>query len=291
MRAPLACPERFIPQVAVTTFAFAGDTAFLSVLNSNIYTAPKAGGTATLMVTLPFLPGQMVPSGALLYDVTVATPGNSGIYAIPQSGGAPAALVSGIDGTPFAIDGRFAYYSQRLQNRIYRVALDAVDGAPPSEFVTQAPLSSVFAVDAGFLYWTEFAGQYAFRRMLLPDGTPEIVFVESDLGVRPLFFGDDVYWFRPLAGQVMRVPKTGGPAELFYEGQGSTITRGGRIVIAAGFAYVYDATRTLYRVSLATRMRETLVEDVKVEDLQVDDDAVYFAEMQTGVYRLRHRSP
>ena len=79
LRATGACPKRFIPQVAVMNFAFAGNTAFLGVLNSNIYTAPKAGGTATLMVTLPFLPGQIVPSGALLYYVTVATTGNSGI--------------------------------------------------------------------------------------------------------------------------------------------------------------------------------------------------------------------
>src|SRR5688572_29334677 len=97
MRAPLACPERFIPQVAVLNFTFAGNTTFLSVLNTNIYTAPRAGGTATLMVTLPFLPGQIVPSGALLYYVTIATPDNSGIYAMPQSGGAPRPLVSGID--------------------------------------------------------------------------------------------------------------------------------------------------------------------------------------------------
>jgi hypothetical protein len=292
MRATAACPELIIPQIAVKHLAFDASTFFLSVLNDRINTAPKSGGAAKNLTTVSFAPNQLLPLGDLLYYATpsVSRQNNAGIHAMPKSGGAASTLVSGIDSTVFAIEGRYLYYAERLANRIDRVALDSGDGAARTELLAEAPLPVVRTADAGFLYFTELSGNaHGFRRMPVTGGQPETVFVEADVGlVAPVLFGDDVYWFASLAGKLQRVPKAGGPAELIYQGQGSDIVRFARLVIAAGFAYIFDSNHTLYRVSLKTRARETLVEDIDLGDMAADDGALYFVMPQQGIYRLRH---
>jgi hypothetical protein len=286
------CPQLIVRQVAVHRFALDAGTIFLSVLNDRICHAPKSGGPSETLATVEHAPSQLLLSGERLYYTTPSASGqsNAGIYAMPKSGGAPTTLASGLDGAVIAVDGTSLYYSERIQNRIYRVALDVTDGASRSEVLLDAPFPVVQTVDAGFLYWTDFGGgSYAFQRISLPSGTPQIVFIEQDRGlVAPVLVGDDVYWFGSLGGKLQRASKSGGPAELIYQGQGSDVVRFARLAIAAGFAYVYDSNHTLYRVSLKTRMRETLVEDVDLLDLAADEDAVYFAEGQYGIFRLRH---
>jgi hypothetical protein len=287
-----ACPKLIVPQVAVHRFALDATTIFLSILNNNIATVPRAGGTPALVATAPFAPNHLLPSGDLLYFATPSQSGqpNGGIYAMVKSGGPPVTLVSAVESTVFAVAWPHLYYGERLQNRILRLSLDAPDGGSSLEVFAQSTLPIVRAVDAGFVYWYEQSGGgYVLRRQAQGGNSAEIVFVESDVGLtNPVLKGDDVYWFASLSGKLQRVAKTGGPPELVYQGQGSSIVGFTRLAVAAGFAYVYDSNRTFYRVSLSTRERQTLIEDFDLQDVAADDDAVYLGLIREGIYRLPH---
>jgi hypothetical protein len=160
--------------------------------------------------------------------------------------------------------------------------------------VLDAPLPWGVAVDSDMLYWIQYTSGYELRRMPIASPTPtprggtrELLATGDDLGFsRTVFAGDSIYWFDSLRGDLQRMLKIGGPAELVYHGPGSVVERGARLAIADGYAYIYDSNRTLYRVSMQDWTGQVLVRNVDVAGLHAENDAVYFIVSRDGVYRL-----